>query len=377
MKNIVKKLIFTRSNTEKKLREILKKMGISDLYPSNPNINLIDFGCVLKINIKNNQAGLLIDAGILGLGKKDLEILESKIRDHIKNSKITLESINILFTSDTPLKSNQLPPKNLKEAKSNTPNSLPGVKKIIVIASGKGGVGKSTLAVNIAVSLKKIGFKVGLVDADIYGPSITHMMNLSGKPESEGNLMIPINSYGIDCMSIGSLVERSGALAWRGPMVTKALNQLINGVKWKDIDYLIIDLPPGTGDVHLSIATLLPITGAIIISTPGDVAILDATKAIDMFAKVKIPVLGVVQNMAYMINENGEKSYIFGENGAKKMAEENKVNFLGDIELDIKIRKSGDERIPITVENPNSKTSFDFGRIAENIIDQIDKLSQS
>ncbi len=376
MKNIVRKLIFTRPKMEKEISKILEKIDINDLCSSSQNISLINSGAVLKINIKDNQAQLLIDAGILGIDKKNLEALEKKIIDQIKNSKIELISTNILFTSDTPLKNNYNSLKHQKETKPNIPNALPNIKRIIAIASGKGGVGKSTLAVNIAISLKKIGFKVGLVDADIYGPSITHMMNLSGKPELEGNLMIPINSYGIDCMSIASLTESAQALAWRGPMVTKALNQLINGVKWNDIDYLIIDLPPGTGDVHLSIATLLPITGAVIISTPGDVAILDATKAINMFSKIKVPVLGVVQNMAYMINENGEKSYIFGENGAKKMAEENKVNFLGDIELDIKIRKSGDEKIPITFLDPSSKTSFNFGRIAENIIDQIDQLSK-
>jgi len=241
-----------------------------------------------------------------------------------------------------------------------------GVKKIIAVASAKGGVGKSTIAANLAVSLRQSGLNVALVDADIYGPSIPHLMNLQGKPEQKNNLIVPIMSHGVKCISIGSMIDPSAAGVWRGPMVTKILYQLIRTVDWKsdgrEVDVMIIDMPPGTGDVYLSIAEKFPIAGVIIVSTPQSLAVIDVIKSIDCFAKLKIPILGLIQNMAYL-EIDGEKKYIFGKDGARKLADEMKIKFLGDIPLIEEISALSDEKKPAVLEN--KKLAEIFNEILE------------
>lgn len=218
----------------------------------------------------------------------------------------------------------------------NQPVAVAGVKKIIAVASAKGGVGKSTIACNLAVSAARSGLSVALVDADIYGPSIPHLMNLSDKPDQKDNLILPLMSHGVKCISIGSLIDPSAAGVWRGPMVTKILYQLIRSVNWKAdgkvVDLMIIDMPPGTGDVYLSIAEKFPLAGVVIVSTPQELAVIDVVRSIDCFEKLKVPILGMIQNMSYL-ESGGEKKYLFGKDGAKKLAEKRGIKFLADVAM--------------------------------------------
>ena len=240
---------------------------------------------------------------------------------------------------------------------------------IIAVASGKGGVGKSTFAVNIATSLSLLGKKVGLLDADIYGPSIPRMMGLSEKPKtSENKKLIPLEKHNIKCMSIGFLIDPDTPTIWRGPMVIKALEQMFNGVEWGTLDYLIIDLPPGTGDAQLSLAQNTKLTGSIIVSTPQDVALIDARKGINMFKKVNVPILGLVENMSYFICDNCEqKHHIFLSGGAKKEAENFNIRFLGELPLDKNICIDSDRGKPVNIGYKNSSTSELFKKIAIDI----------
>jgi ATP-binding protein involved in chromosome partitioning len=236
-----------------------------------------------------------------------------------------------------------------------------GVKKIIAVASAKGGVGKSTIAANLAVTLKEQGLNVALVDADIYGPSIPHLMNLKGKPAQKDGLILPLMSHGVKCISIGSMVDANAAGIWRGPMVTKILYQLIRSVNWKndgnEVDVMIIDMPPGTGDVYLSIGEKFPVSGVVIVSTPQSLAVIDVIKSIDCFEKLKIPILGLIQNMAYL-ETNGEKRFIFGEDGAKKLAKEKKITFLGDIPLIDEVSKLSDKKKIAVLKSANFAEIF-------------------
>jgi ATP-binding protein involved in chromosome partitioning len=248
-------------------------------------------------------------------------------------------------------------------------NTLPGVKNIIAVASGKGGVGKSTTAVNLAIALKKEGAKVALLDADIYGPSIPLMMGAEGeKPDSSDNKTIePLMRYGIQTMSIGYLVPPEQAVVWRGPMASGALQQLITDTQWKDIDYLILDLPPGTGDIQLTISQKVPVTGALIVTTPQDIALADARKGIAMFQKVSIPVLGVVENMSTHICSNcGHQEAIFGSGGGERLAAETSVKLLGQLPLDISIREQSDSGIPCVEANADGVIGLAYRELARN-----------
>ncbi len=246
---------------------------------------------------------------------------------------------------------------------------LPGVKNIIAVASGKGGVGKSTTAVNLALALTAEGANVGILDADIYGPSVPMMFGLSGAPESFDNkTMQPKIAFGVQTMSIGYLVSEDQALIWRGPMVTNALRQLLNETRWDDLDYLILDLPPGTGDIQLTLAQNIPVSGAIIVTTPQDIALLDAQRGFSMFEKVNVSVLGLVENMSIHICSNcGHEEAIFGMGGGAAMAEINKIECLGALPLDIQIREQADIGAPIVVSNPESRIAQIYGEIARKM----------
>lgn len=240
------------------------------------------------------------------------------------------------------------------------------IKNIIAVASGKGGVGKSTTAVNIALALKADGASVGMLDADIYGPSQPRMLGISGQPVSgDGKSLEPMENHGIKAMSIGFLIEEDTPMIWRGPMVTQALEQLLGDTNWGDLDYLVVDLPPGTGDIQLTLSQKIPVSGAIIVTTPQDIALLDARKGLKMFEKVEVPILGVVENMSmYICSECGHVEHIFGEGGGQRMADQYDVNYLGGLPLDVNIREQVDNGQPTVVADPDGKVSAIYKDIA-------------
>ncbi len=246
---------------------------------------------------------------------------------------------------------------------------LPKVKNIVAVASGKGGVGKSTTAVNLALALAAEGASVGLLDADIYGPSIPMMMGIEGRPESEdGQTMEPMENYGVQVMSIGFLVAQDEAMIWRGPMATQALEQLLRQTNWKDLDYLIVDMPPGTGDIQLTLSQRVPMTGAVVVTTPQDIALLDAKKGIKMFEKVGVPILGIVENMAVHVCSNcGHVEHIFGADGGKKMAAEYQMDYLGALPLNMQIRLQADSGKPTVVSDPDSEVAGLYKAVARKV----------
>ena len=304
--------------------------------------NLEQLDIVQGIVEKENNIGFAINIGNLGIdkisGEKLAKLCEEKIKKETQFKKVT-----IVLTSHENMKDK----KELPKTNDSKIKKVLGVKKIIAVASAKGGVGKSTIACNLAVALQKNGLNVALVDADIYGPSIPHLMNLNKQPEIKDNLMLPLISNGIKCISIGSLIDENSAGVWRGPMVTKILYQLIYTVDWKfddcEVDVMIIDMPPGTGDVYLSLAEKFPLNEVIIVSTPQSLSIIDVVKSIDCFRKLKIPILGLIQNMSYL-QIGSEKKYIFGKDGAKDLAKKMQIDFLGEIPILEEISDFNDDR---------------------------------
>jgi ATP-binding protein involved in chromosome partitioning len=246
---------------------------------------------------------------------------------------------------------------------------LPKVKNIVAVASGKGGVGKSTTAVNLALALAAEGASVGLLDADIYGPSVPMMMGITGKPESaDGQTMEPMENYGVQVMSIGFLVAQDEAMIWRGPMATQALEQLLRQTNWRDLDYLIVDMPPGTGDIQLTLSQRVPMTGAVVVTTPQDIALLDAKKGIKMFEKVGVPILGIVENMAVHVCSNcGHIEHIFGADGGKKMAADYQMDYLGALPLNMQIRLQADNGKPTVVSDPDSEVAGIYKAVARKV----------
>ncbi|MES1989643.1 MAG: Mrp/NBP35 family ATP-binding protein [Pseudomonadota bacterium] len=248
------------------------------------------------------------------------------------------------------------------------PLQIPGVAAIVAVASGKGGVGKSTTAVNLALGLSHLGLRVGLLDADIYGPSIPRMLGLKGKPVLENKKLKPMENYGIKCMSIGFLVDEETAMIWRGPMVQSALTQMMMDVAWGELDVLIVDFPPGTGDAQLTMVQRVPMAGAVIVSTPQDIALIDARKGYAMFEKTHVPVFGIIENMAYFVSpQTKEKSYIFGEGGARRMAEKLGCDFLGEVPLHMSVRETSDAGTPIVASAPDSDEAKIYISIARKV----------
>jgi ATP-binding protein involved in chromosome partitioning len=251
---------------------------------------------------------------------------------------------------------------------------VPGVSAIIAVASGKGGVGKSTTAVNLALGLATFGMKVGILDADIYGPSLPRLMGLTGKPETvDGKVLKPMERYGLKVMSMGFLVEEETPMIWRGPMVMSALTQMLREVAWGDLDVLVVDMPPGTGDAQLTMAQQVPLAGAVIVSTPQDLALIDARKGLNMFRKVDVPLLGIVENMSYFVApDTGTRYDIFGHGGARKEAERLGVPFLGEVPLEMAIRESSDAGAPVVVSQPDGPHAKVYRDIAARVIEQLE-----
>jgi len=256
---------------------------------------------------------------------------------------------------------------------------VPGVRNIVAVASGKGGVGKSTVAVNLALALAAEGASVGVLDADIYGPSQPLMLGLQGgKPASpDGKSMEPMQAHGIQAMSIGFLIDVDQPMVWRGPMVTQALEQLLRFTRWNDLDFLVVDMPPGTGDIQLTLAQKVPVTGAVIVTTPQDIALLDARKGLKMFEKVNIPILGVVENMALHVCSNcGYQEHIFGAGGGQKMADDYGITLLGSLPLDIRVREQADSGNPTVVADPSSRVAETYREIARKVAVKIAEKAQ-
>lgn len=255
--------------------------------------------------------------------------------------------------------------------------TVPGVKHLIAVASGKGGVGKSTTTTNLALALASSGARVGVLDADLYGPSQPRMLGLKGMPDSlDGKILEPMIGHGIQTMSIGFLVDDESPIIWRGPMITQALTRLVYETRWDDLDYLIVDMPPGTGDIHLTMAQRMPVSGAVIVTTPQDIALLDARKGLRMFEKVNVPVLGIIENMStHICTECGHEEHIFGEGGARRMAEEAGTELLGELPLDIRIRTGSDSGRPIMISEPDGTLAGAYREIAARITREIETLA--
>ncbi len=255
---------------------------------------------------------------------------------------------------------------------------LPSVKNIIAVASGKGGVGKSTTAVNLALALAAEGAQVGILDADIYGPSQPMMLGITGRPESiEENTIEPMEGHGLQASSIGFLIEEDAPMVWRGPMVTSALEQLLRQTRWRDLDYLIVDMPPGTGDIQLTLAQKVPVTGAVIVTTPQDIALLDARKGLKMFEKVGVPIVGIIENMStYVCTQCGHEEHIFGTGGGEKMCKEYSVDFLGALPLNLSIREQADAGRPTVVADPDGAISAIYKNIARQVAIRVANLAK-
>lgn len=349
--------------TEQNIKDILSKINEPILKKDFTSLDFIK-------NISLNGKDLSIALGITDIQYEGVDKLRETITKAIKKEHSSIENIDIGFSLGVVNHNN----------KKKT-ELLPGVKNTIAVASGKGGVGKSTVAVNIAAALVKEGANVGLIDADIYGPSIPMMLGVSKKPQIvqiEGkNRLVPIVQYGIKLMSIGFLVDKDSALIWRGPMASSALKQFISDVLWDELDYLLYDMPPGTGDIQLTLSQTLPLTGAIIITTPQDIALADAKKGLVMFSKVNVPILGVIENMSYYLKPDGQKDYIFGEGGGKKMSQDDKVKLLGEIPINTKIRESSDIGTPIVIREPESIESGVFESITKSLIKEVNLMNVS
>ncbi len=306
---------------------------------------------------------------------KDIQISGDKVVIHIElgypaagfKDKLA-EEINNKVSADTGANSVDVNVdwKIISRSVQKTLNPVKNIKNIIAVASGKGGVGKSTTAANLALALASDGANVAVLDADIYGPSMPRMLGISGQPESkDGKTLEPMRNYGIQVMSIGFLVEEDTPMIWRGPMVTQALEQLLKETQWQDVDYLVVDLPPGTGDIQLTLSQKIPVSGAIIVTTPQDIALLDARKGLKMFEKVEVPVLGIVENMStHICSKCGHEEHIFGAGGGALMAQENNIDLLGSLPLDIQIREQADSGKPTVIANPNSKIAEAYLDIA-------------
>ena len=343
--------------TNKKLEEI-KKILSSIKLKSRSN-NIVDSKMISGLELKNNSITFVLE-----LSSKELES-SNAIKKNIEEKLLTIsqiEKVSIVITSH-----NKKIEKNLKNNYTLSPAT-----NIIAIASGKGGVGKSTTAINLALSLMKLDFKVGILDADIYGPSLPKLTGINIKPKNNGKKIIPHNAFGLQAMSIGFLIPEDKPTIWRGPLVMSAIEQLLRDVDWQDLDILIIDMPPGTGDVHLTLSQKVQLTGAIIISTPQDLSLIDARKGLNMFKKVSVPILGIIENMSYFLCEKCEtKHKIFGNGGAKSEAKKLGVPFLSEIPLDILLRSSADEGKPIVLQEPYHLISKKFLQIARLISNKL------
>lgn len=311
--------------------------------------DLLSAGAVRSLDTTGGQLRLAIQLGFPAEGYR--QILAEQLRGHLL-AQTDAEAVEIQVAWTV-------------EAAPATVQALPAVKQLIAVASGKGGVGKSTTATNLALALAADGARVGMLDADLYGPSQPRLLGLSGLPESRDGKLQPMLGHGLQCMSIGFLVDEEAPVIWRGPMISQALTRLLNETAWDNLDYLIVDLPPGTGDIHLTLAQRMPVSAALIVTTPQDIALLDARKGLRMFDKVNVPVLGIIENMSlHICSQCGHEEHIFGSGGARRMAEQYGSQVLGELPLDIRIRLGADDGLPIVVGAPEGSLAQAYRDIA-------------
>lgn len=345
----------TVENVETVLRSII-----------NPDskIDLMSSGSIKNLSVSDNNIQLEVVLGYPAKSQfqaiQDLVVAALKKIADVKNIQVTVSSNIVAHTVQRGVK------------------LLPGVKNIIAVASGKGGVGKSTTAANLALALSAEGARVGILDADIYGPSLPMMLGINGRPQTvEENTIEPMEGHGLQASSIGFLVDQDSPMVWRGPMVTSALEQLLRQTRWRDLDYLIVDMPPGTGDIQLTLSQKVPVTGAVIVTTPQDIALLDARKGLKMFEKVGVPIIGIVENMStYICPSCGHEEHVFGSGGGQKMCSDYSVDFLGSLPLNLSIRQQSDAGCPTVVAEPNSAISQVYKQIARQVAIRIAGLAK-
>ncbi len=357
-------------------RKVMTDITKSDLLVTLKKIDVPDFN--KEVLILNTIKTLDIKDHSLSL-HLSLPIPESTITPQLKSS---FELVLKKEYPDIKKVNLQIEGRAVSATETKKDSILPGVKNTVAVASGKGGVGKSTVAVNLAVALAKDGAEVGLVDADIYGPSIPLMLGINSKPriyqDANSMKMIPLESYGIKVMSIGLLVDDNAPIIWRGPMASGAVKQFMSDVEWGNLDYLIFDLPPGTGDIQLTLVQTIPLTSAVIVTTPQEVSLIDARKALKMFNRVNVPVAGIVENMSYFIAPDTKKRYdIFGVGGGSKLAKELNVTFLGGIPIDPRIRIGGDNGVPIVFDMPDDDHAKIITEISRNLAAQINNSKEN
>jgi ATP-binding protein involved in chromosome partitioning len=343
--------------SENQIQNVLK-----EIIDPNTGKDFVSSKSVRNIRLDGNNVALDI---VLGYPAKSVI---NDIQALVQNTLKSLPEVGSVFTN--------VQTKVVSHSVQRGVQLLPNVKNIIAVASGKGGVGKSTTAVNLALALAAEGASVGILDADIYGPSQPQMLGITSRPESiDGKSMEPLERYGVQAMSIGFLVDVDTPMVWRGPMVTGALEQLLRETRWRDLDYLIIDLPPGTGDIQLTLSQKVPVTGAVIVTTPQDIALLDARKGLKMFEKVGVPILGIVENMSTHICSNcGHEEHIFGAGGAAAMCKDYNVELLGSLPLDIRIREQTDSGMPTVVAEPDGQIAATYKQIARTTAIKIANL---
>lgn len=345
--------------SEKRILELLSEIQDPVLKK-----DFVSLGFIRSVSLNGNKLSLTLGS----INDKGYEGIADEIRNIFKLKMPEIEVGEIKFS------------KEITEHKNPKKSEIfPGVKNTIAVSSGKGGVGKSTVAANLAVSLAKKGFKIGLIDADIYGPSIPLMFGINEKPKVQvvngKNKLVPVEKYGVKIMSIGFLMDVNTAVVWRGPMASSALKQFMGDVIWGDQDILLFDMPPGTGDIQLTLSQTVPLTGAVIVTTPQEISLADARKGYIMFEKVKVPTIGIIENMSYYVNPSGEREYIFGKDGGKKMSVDFKTKLLGEIPINTKIRISGDEGKPVVLNEPDLNESIIYNNISEELINEINRIN--
>jgi ATP-binding protein involved in chromosome partitioning len=336
------------------------------------DIDVVSLGMISGIVVKGGHVGFAIE--IDPREAQALEPLRKACEQAVRALPGVLSCAAVLTAERAPGgRAAAAPPPGLGTQRQPQAPLVPGVKAIIAVASGKGGVGKSTTAVNLAMGLAAIGQRVGLLDADIYGPSLPRMAGIAGRPASpDGKKLRPMENYGVKVMSMGFLVDEDAPMIWRGPMVQSALQQMLGDVLWGELDVLVVDMPPGTGDAQLTMAQRVPLAGAVIVSTPQDIALLDARKAINMFRKVDVPVLGIVENMSYFCCPNcGHRAEIFAHGGARACAAQYGVDFLAEIPLDLEVRATSDAGRPIVVSDPRSPIAETYRQLAMTVRDKL------